>query len=138
MNQLKDSSPILLPVARHEDERGVIHHLTDNIPTTSLSVISCVKGAVRANHRHLNDYHICVLTKGSMNYYERPAGSKEKPVKTFISTGEPFFTKTMVEHAMEFLEDSEFVCLSKLSRTSENYEKDTVRVPSLIDAYNNE
>ena len=136
MNTLPDS-PILAPVGRHEDERGVIHHLVDNVNFTSMLDISCKAGAVRANHYHNEDYHVCFLNKGKMHYYERPVGSKEKPVRTQIDAGEVFYTAPMVEHAMEFLEDSNFICLSKLSRSSENYEKDTIRLKeSLIEAYN--
>lgn len=131
-----ENGPFLIPIGRHEDARGVIHHLTDDIQTTSLLEITCAKGAVRANHYHKEDYHVCLLTKGKMNYYERPVGSKEKPKKFEIQAGEPFYTPSMVEHAMEFTEDSSFICLSKLSRSSANYESDTVRVPSLVDAYN--
>jgi len=130
------NSPLLAPVGRHEDERGVIHHLIDGVPTTSMLDISCSKGAVRANHYHKDDFHVCYLNKGRMYYYERPVGSLDKPTRIELSDGDVFYTPPMVEHAMEFLEDSNFICLSKLSRSSANYESDTIRVPSLVDSYN--
>ncbi|EAV40864.1 hypothetical protein SIAM614_08224 [Stappia aggregata IAM 12614] len=37
----------------------------------------------------------------------------------------------MVEHAMEFLEDTTFIVVSKHSRDKDDYEEDVIRVPDL-------
>lgn len=121
-------STIVPKRATFKDFRGEIFPLIDSVPFASVLRITCKTGAVRANHWHKDDYHVCYLSKGSMLYYERPVNSKEKPTKTLIFAGDTFLTPTAVEHAMEFLEDSEFFCFSKLSREQENYESDTVRL----------
>jgi quercetin dioxygenase-like cupin family protein len=110
------------------DDRGEIHTVVEGYPFTSVLKISSKKGAIRANHYHKEDYHFCVLESGKMEYYERPVGNKDKPTCVTITSGQVFYTKPMVEHAMKFLEDSVFWCFSKKSRKQENYESDTVRV----------
>ena len=115
-----------LPV--HKDERGEIQQIIDNSQFSSVLRITSKAGSLRANHRHIHDYHVCVLTYGKMNYYERATGSQEKPSKIEINPGDVFLTRVETEHCMQFLEDSEFWCFSKLSRNQENYEQDTVRL----------
>lgn len=116
------------PIEKYEDARGGIYNFSNSLPTTSILKITCKEGAIRANHWHKEDYHFCVLSKGDMYYYERPLGSQEKPTKVYIQAGQAFYTPPMVEHAMEFLSDSEFWCFSKLSREQQDYETDTTRL----------
>lgn len=119
---------ILKKRAEYTDARGTIETLVDNLDFKSVLRITSTVGSVRANHKHKVDYHVCVLTKGKMKYYERPENSKEKPSVVEINPGDIFYTPPTAEHAMQFLEDSEFWCFSKLSRAQENYEADTVRL----------
>ena len=116
------------------DERGSIQNLVDE-PFTSVAVITCVKGSVRADHYHKTDYHYCWLATGEMDYYHRPAGSAEKPVLERIRAGQLFYTPAMTEHTMHFLQDSVFYAFSRNNRETENYEADIIRIPSLIDAH---
>ena len=114
------------------DERGSIQNLVD-APITSVAVIRCVKGSVRANHYHKTDYHYCWLASGVMDYYHRPSGSKEKPVCERIHANQLFYTPPMTEHTMHFLDDSVFFAFSRNNRESESYEADIVRIPSLME-----
>jgi quercetin dioxygenase-like cupin family protein len=130
-------SVLLKKLQGFEDERGKIEHLVD-LPFGSVLRITSKSGTRRADHFHKEDYHVCILTDGKMNYYERPVGSNEKPELTEINKGDIFITYQNKEHCMEFTEDSEFWCFSKLSREQENYEADTVRIPySLALLYKN-
>ncbi len=113
------------------DERGTIQNLVD-APFTSVAVISCAKGSVRANHFHKTDYHYCWLASGEMDYYHRPAGSKTKAACERIKAGQLFYTPPMTEHTMHFLQDSVFFAFSRNNRETENYEADIVRIPSLL------
>ncbi len=90
------------------DQRGVIQSLLE-LPIRSVGIIKCVKGAVRANHYHKTDWHYCYLLSGSLEYFERPVGSSSIPEPVIIKAGQLFFTPPMVEHAMRFLEPSEFL-----------------------------
>jgi hypothetical protein len=105
------------------DDRGDIIDFENGVQQ-----IDTFAGKVRANHYHLTSGHDCYLTKGALNYYERPANSKEPPVKLHIIAPAVFSTGPMMEHTMEFTKDSTFVCVrTGGSYTSEEYEKDIVR-----------
>ena len=45
-----------------------------------------------------------------------------------IKKGELFFTPPMVDHAMKFLEYTEFITLGRGSRKKINYDKDTKKI----------
>ncbi len=113
------------------DDRGSIQNLID-ASFTSVAVITCVKGAVRANHYHKTDYHYCWLASGEMDYHHRPAGSKNKAIRERIKAGQLFYTPPLTEHTMHFLQDSVFFAFSRNNRETENYEADIVRIPSLL------
>lgn len=139
INKLKNIKNIKLSkLPLYVDERGKIQQIINDIPFSSVLMITSKAGSIRANHFHINDMHVCILTFGKMNYMERPVGSKEKPVKIEINPGDVFLTNKMVEHCMQFVEDSEFWCFAKLSRNQMDYEKDTVKLEyNLEEVYNN-
>lgn len=110
-----------------KDARGLIQPLLDR-PIGSALIIESVKGSIRANHYHKTDWHYCYMLNGSMEYYERPTGSNEKPWMIEVKKGEMVFTPSMVDHAMKFLEDSTWVVLARNPRSHACYESDTVRV----------
>lgn len=111
----------------HRDPRGSIQKLV-GFPIGSIHVITSKKGSVRANHYHKKDDHYCYLASGRMNYYWRPAGSSAKPKKVVIKPGQLFYSPPLVEHAMQFTEDSVFYVFAKHRRTQAEYEADLVRV----------
>ncbi len=119
------------------DERGSIEMILENCEIGSISRIDSVANSTRASHYHLRDNHTVYVSKGEIHMYERPVGSKTKPVLTIVETGQTHFTPEMVEHSMWFKNNSEFFCFSKLPRTQSNYENETVRFEkSLRDVYN--
>ena len=127
----KPSKPfdvICPPLPKFSDDRGEIQTLLEGIPFSSVLRITSCKGAIRANHYHKEDYHYCILESGRMEYYERPVGDTGAPTCVTIHPGQVFYTRSMVEHAMKFIEDSVFWCFSRNSRAQANYESDTVRV----------
>ncbi len=112
------------------DERGRIQPLLEGAFASAM-LIESRKGSVRANHFHKTDWHYCYMLQGAMEYYERPAGSLEKPRLLKARAGQMLFTPPMVEHAMRFLEDTLWLTLSRNPRDQKAYEADVVRV-SLI------
>ncbi|OGA03848.1 MAG: hypothetical protein A2W68_04125 [Betaproteobacteria bacterium RIFCSPLOWO2_02_64_14] len=112
------------------DPRGRIQPLVD-LPMESCVLIKSVKGTVRANHYHQTDWHFCYVLSGSIEYYHRPHGSEVAPQKVTIKTGQMFFTPPMVDHAMVFPEDTEFLTFGRNSRAQEVYEADVVRIPPI-------
>jgi quercetin dioxygenase-like cupin family protein len=108
------------------DDRGDIRLLLER-PMGSAVLIRSLKGTVRANHYHRTDWHYCYLLKGSMEYHYRPAASKEPPRRLLARAGQMVFTPPLVEHAMAFPEETEFLVLSRNPRDQEAYEADVVR-----------
>src|SRR5579862_1248991 len=115
------TDPIVPMEKEFADARGTILPLADE-DMKSAVLISSKRGTVRANHYHKTDWHYCYVLSGSIDYYFRPVGSKEKPKHVKIKTGQNFFTPPMIEHAMGFPEDTVFVCLGRNSRDQKVYE----------------
>ena len=113
------------------DDRGRIQPLVDT-DMKSCVLIKSRKGTVRANHYHETDWHYCYVLKGTIEYYHRLHGTKEQPEKVVIKQGQMFFTPPKVEHAMLFIEDTEFLAWGRNSRAQEVYEADVERV-QLVD-----
>lgn len=118
----------LIPLAPAlADERGEILPLVDE-PMKSAMLIRSRKGSIRANHYHRADWHYCYVLSGSLDYYFRPMGQRERPLHMRVEAGQMFFTPPLVEHAMVFCEDTELVCLAKNARDQASYEADITRV----------
>ncbi|MBI2654822.1 cupin domain-containing protein [Candidatus Woesearchaeota archaeon] len=111
------------------DERGKIIKLLDDGKTSikSALLITCKKGAVRANHYHKKDTHYVYMLHGSMEYTEQDLKTK-KTEAVVVNKGDMVFTPPMTPHVMRFLEESAFLTLATESRSHEHYEDDTVRV----------
>ena len=114
------------------DSRGAIMNIADG-KFSDVAVIECKDGAVRANHIHQDDWHICYLVYGKMEY--KWADSIEaKPKSIQINQGELFYTPPKVPHLMKFIEDSCFIAVAKLSRLQDKYEDDTKRLENFFSA----
>lgn len=110
-----------------DDERGVIEQIPAGEGMSVLRITSKA-GTVRANHYHKKDFHYCYLIKGKIRYVEREVGKPEQNLQEWIvEPGQVFYTRPMVVHAMEFLEDSEFYAYTPRSGDSKEYENDVVR-----------
>ena len=110
-----------------EDTRGSIQPLV-GVATNDVALVTSRKGAVRANHYHKTDWHYCYVLSGSIEYHHRPAGSLEPPRIDVITSGQMFYTPPLVEHAMRFLDDTQFIVMSGNPRDRESYESDVVRI----------
>ena len=94
----------------------------------SAVMIESKKGSLRANHYHKTDSHFMYVVKGEMKYFHRPAEDKSAPKWLLVKAGQMVFTPPLVEHAVEFLEDSEFLNITGKPRDQGSYEDDLVRV----------
>ena len=111
----------------HQDKRGKIINISNEL-IRSCALMKSKKNSIRANHYHKKDWHYCYVIKGKIEYYHRKHGSKLKPKRMIIKSGELFFTPPMVDHAMKFLEYTEFITLGRGSRTKNNYDNDTHKI----------
>jgi hypothetical protein len=71
------------------------------------------------------------VLSGEIDYYHRPTGSKENPEKVTVKAGQLFWTPPMVDHAMVFTQDTEFLTFGRNSRAQPVYEADVVRIPPI-------
>jgi dTDP-4-dehydrorhamnose 3,5-epimerase-like enzyme len=107
------------------DSRGVIRNLADgNIG--DVAIISSNAGSIRANHVHGNDWHLCYLVHGSMEYHWKDESEENK--KLIFGANQMVFTPALVPHKMVAIESSTFLSISRLSRISANYEADTQKL----------
>lgn len=112
------------------DARGEMSYIIDgDSNVNSVLLITCNKGAVRANHYHKKNDHYAFMLKGSMEYIWYDVKAKNKRKKKIIAkAGDLVYTPPMVAHAMRFLEPSSFLALSKEKRGKGKYEEDLIRV----------
>ena len=106
-----------------KDKRGVITNVLEE-KINSVVLITCKKGAIRANHYHKKDSHWSYIISGSMEYYEENRSGKMD--KIIVKKGEMVYSAPKVPHAMKFLEPSVFIALTTKKRKSGKYDKDTV------------
>ena len=121
------SGPIVSLPAPFEDSRGVIQTLVDG-GFQSVQIITSKATTVRANHFHKSDSHFMYVIKGVMKYLHRPAGDTSPPQWLLVKEGQMVFSPPLVEHAVEFLEDSVFLNITGKPRNQSSYEDDLVRV----------
>jgi quercetin dioxygenase-like cupin family protein len=109
------------------DSRGEIKNLADGV-IGDVALITSNTGAIRANHYHQNDWHLCYLLSGKMKYFWSENLGDQKFGSTEVGSGEMVFTPMKSPHKIEFLENSVFLSISKLSRISEKYDEDTFKL----------
>jgi len=110
------------------DARGAIQTLVQDKRIATVQVITSKAGSVRANHYHRTDWHYNYLVSGKMKYYYRPVGSTAEPAVLVVEAGQMVYTPSLVEHAVEYVEDSVFINMAGSPRDQAAYESDLVRV----------
>jgi len=114
-----------------QDDRGFIQMLV-NTPIKNVTLIQSNKGAIRANHYHITDWHYMYMLHGQADYYYKPADSDQDPEIIIWKKGQLIFTPPMEVHTTVFTEDSLFIAISRNPRDQEAYEADVKRV-ELVD-----
>ena len=104
------------------DKRGKITNILEE-PITSVVIITCKKGSIRANHYHKKDSHWSYIIEGKMEYYEEKNGKVEKAI---VKDGQMVYSAPGVPHAMKFVKKSVFLALTTQKRLKGKYEKDTI------------
>lgn len=74
----------------------------------------------REAHYHKEGWHFEFVTKGSFDYYQRPIGSKEKPLPITVSQGQLFFIPPMVEHGLVFKEITALISMPNKGRAPDD------------------
>jgi dTDP-4-dehydrorhamnose 3,5-epimerase-like enzyme len=123
------------PLEVHEDDRGVIADLFYKDKIDHVAIIKSVKGAWRGSHYHKQSTQTILVTKGRLEYWYTDARDDNDSIKCEIMEVGDLITSTPYEiHALNMLEDNEFVVFSKGPRGGSDYESDTFRItPHLIE-----
>lgn len=124
------SGPIVSLPAPFEDARGVIQTLAEG-GVHSVQIITSKANSIRANHYHRTDSHYMYIVSGAMKYYHRPVNDKSAPTWLLVTAGQLVYSPPMVEHAVEFVEDTVFLNITGKPRDQASYEDDLVRVELL-------
>ena len=125
--QQTNITPIIALPMPFEDERGSIQTLV-NGGIHAVQIITSKAGTVRANHYHRQDSHYMYVISGKMRYIERPAETDQPATWVYVDAGQLVHTPPMVEHAVEFMEDTVFLNITGKSREQADYESDLIRV----------
>lgn len=118
-------------VLAHQDARGTIADILYQTPIWHVSVIDSVAGAIRGNHYHKATTQYMYLTQGRLRYWYLSAPLD--PVQSVIvQPGDLVMTPPLEVHALEILEDTQFLVFTNGPRGGKDYESDTFRVPSIL------
>jgi hypothetical protein len=107
---------------------SIINLLTERF--THVAMLNSPDGAVRANHYHKTDWHYSYVLRGTMHYYFRRAGSRQRPRMIEVRPGMMVFSPPLVEHGKFFVGSSQYMTFAKNERSDHAiHEADLVRVP---------
>lgn len=110
----------------HTDKRGVITDLLQDEMINAVTIISFVKGAVRANHYHKATTQYNYVLSGKIRLVCQVPG--EKATEAIMGKGDLVVTLPNERHALVGLEDAELLVLTRGPRGGKEYESDTFRL----------
>lgn len=108
------------------DDRGDIIDLIGDDEINAVTLVTFKVGAVRANHYHKKTYQWNYVIKGRIRIVSQMPS--ESTVESVMEPGDFIVTSPMESHALEALEDSEVLILTKGPRAGDAYESDTFRL----------
>ena len=112
--------------AAFADARGAITDIVENVPFDSLTLITCAKGAVRANHYHKETTQYTYVLSGSCRYVcQQPGQAAEEAI---AREGDLVVSPPLESHAFEALEESVLLAFCQGPRGGSQYETDTFRL----------
>lgn len=113
VNEHKYPKEIRVPLdSPFKDDRGVIQNLWLG-ESKSVTYIESKSGAIRAKHKHTEDYHATYMVTGAVKYSELEDDEKTVKSEHVYRAGEMFFTRPGVFHVMEFLQDSKMITVNR-------------------------
>lgn len=114
------------PAAAFADHRGQIVDIITMGDLDGVTLITSVRGAVRGNHFHKLTTQWVYVLSGRIRIAYQVSG---EPVRTAtLEPGDLAMNPPGESHAMEALDDSTFIVVSKGPRSGAGYEDDTYRL----------
>ena len=109
-----------------EDHRGAIRDIIAKERIDFVTIISNKKGAVRGNHYHKETVQYLYVLEGSVLVASQFEGQELK--KQILSEGDLLQNEALEHHAIESLEDSKLLILTRGLRGGDDYESDTFKL----------
>ena len=112
-----------------KDERGEITDILQHVPVDSVTLITCKKGAIRANHYHKESIQYSYVLSGEMIAYSQ--SPEERVERRHLFEGDMLESPPMERHALHAVKDSVLIIITKGPRGGGSYEDDTYRISPL-------
>ena len=117
----------------HEDERGSILDIFYKKKINHVAIVDSNPNTLRGNHYHKMTTQHMLITKGSLEYWYKKLGSKDKAKMQLAEVGDLVTTPPLEVHALKILEKgNQFIVFSEGLRGGSDYETDTFRVDSIV------
>ena len=110
----------------HEDARGSIADILEDQIVEHVSIITTAKGSVRGNHLHKETWQWVYIVQGALRYVTREG--TQACESGSVGAGDVLMTGPMEAHALEALEDTTMVVMTRGPRGGREYESDTYRL----------
>mgnify|MGYP001182688154 FL=1 len=123
-----------LSLETHSDERGIIADIFYKENIQHAALIESKPNIIRGNHYHKQTVQYMIITQGSLEYWYKPYGSNDKAKYIELIKGDFIKTPPFEIHALKIgKEGNQFIVFTEGKRGGIDYEKDTFRVPSIIE-----
>ena len=117
------------------DGRGAIRDIFASAAPECVTLITSNPGAVRGNHLHKRSTQHAFVVSGTMTAFSRIGGDDAPVTRIELIAGDIVTHEPGEAHAYFATEPTVFLAFAEGLRKGEDYEKDTFRVPSLVDAW---
>jgi dTDP-4-dehydrorhamnose 3,5-epimerase-like enzyme len=112
-----------------QDNRGQITDIVQHTPFDSVTIITSAKGAIRGNHYHKESIQYSYVLSGRVRALTQlPDGAVET---ADLLASDLLESPPLERHALQALEDSVLIIITRGPRGGKNYEDDTFRVSPL-------
>jgi len=114
----------------HEDDRGSISDILQQVTVDCVTLITIKKDAIRGNHYHKDSIQYSYVLSGEVLAYTQIPD--EKVERAVLKAGDMLESPVMEMHSLHGVNDnSVLLILTKGPRGGGQYEEDTFRVPPL-------
>jgi quercetin dioxygenase-like cupin family protein len=108
------------------DARWSIADILEDEVVEHVTLITTAAGSVRGNHFHRETYQWVYIVLGALQYATRDeSGRRDAGI---VRAGDVLFTGPMDAHAMQAIEDTTMVVMTRGPRGGREYESDTFRL----------
>ncbi len=108
-----------------DDARGSIADILEDEIIEHVSILTTRRGSVRGNHLHRETHQWLYITSGALRFVTSLDGATQTGV---VRAGDVLMTGPDESHAIEALEDTTMVVMTRGPRGGREYESDTYRL----------